>query len=85
MKILSTFLATTLLLAAAPALADPPSDPPLPKLDVSTMLFLMLIDDARANTLDPIEINGFDIDFGDDDPDATDETLAALDDLLEGK
>jgi hypothetical protein len=71
------------LLVAAPALAAPPADPPRPKLDISTMLFLMLIDDASANRLDPIDINAFDVVFGDEDD--SDETLAALDEMLEGK
>jgi hypothetical protein len=74
------------LLVTLPAFAAKPTDapPPLPKFDISTMLFLMLIDDARANSQDPIEVNGFDVDFGDDGSDDN-ETIAALDEMLAGK
>lgn len=67
---------------AAPAPKDAPPSPPLPTLEISTMLFLMLgQNDAYANTAEPIDINAFDIDFGDD----AGETSAAIDAVLQGK
>ena len=85
-RMLTTALALALLAGAAhgtPAPKDAPASPPaLPKLNISTMLFLMLgQNEAAANTSDPIDINAFDIDFGGDD----DAMTAAIDAVLEGK
>jgi hypothetical protein len=65
--------------AALHAQDTPPRPPPLPILDVSTMLSLILTGTIDYND-DPIQVNDFDIRF--DDPKAGTE---ALDDLLEGK
>jgi len=73
----------TAMLAACAPMASSAQDapPPLPVLEVSTMLFLMLTGGTEYNnTIDPIEVNDFDIVF-DDDNAATE----ALDDLLAGK
>ena len=84
---LATLAAALLICAAAAQAAPPPKDTPpapptLPKLDISTMLFLMLgQNQAQSNTSDPIDINAFDIDFGDDSDDAS----AAIDAILQGK
>ena len=73
---------TAMLTACAPvALSAQDAPPPLPVLEVSTMLFLMLFGGTDYNnTLDPIEVNDFDIVFDDDKADTE-----ALDDLLAGK
>ena len=82
---LATLAAALLICAAAAKAAPAPKDtspPTLPKLDISTMLFLMLgQNQAQSNTSDPIDINAFDIDFGDDSDDAS----AAIDAILQGK
>ena len=73
-------LAVLLALAAAPAVSQ--EAPPPATLDVSTMLFQMLSEgSAYANTLDPFDVNGIEIDFGDDDA----ESGALLDELLQGQ
>jgi hypothetical protein len=78
----ATILGLTAALVALPAVSSAQdSAPPLPVLDVSTMLILMLTTgNERANSLDPIDVNAFDIhfDIGNDD-------TQALDDLLEGE
>jgi hypothetical protein len=88
MKAKISIMVAALLLCAGAAQAasgpkdSPPSNTPPPKLNISTMLFLMLgQNEAAANTSDPIDINAFDIDFGDD----ADEMLAAIDAVLQGK
>jgi hypothetical protein len=72
---------TAMLAACAPvALSAQDAPPPLPVLEVSTMLFLMLTGGTvYNNTLDPIEVNDYDIHFDDD------KGTEALDDLLAGK
>jgi hypothetical protein len=71
-----------MLAASAPiALHAQDAPPPLPVLEVSTMLFLMLNGGTDYNnTLDPIEVNDFDVVFDDDNAGSE-----ALDDLLAGK
>jgi hypothetical protein len=74
---------SAMLAACAPVAlsAQDAPPPPLPVLEVSTMLFVMLIGNpAYDNTLDPIEVNDFDIVFDDDNA-----GTEALDDLLAGK
>ena len=81
MKTRTLGLAAMLAASAPVALSAQDAPPPLPVLEVSTMLFLMLNGGAvYNNTLDPIEVNDFDIVF-DDDKAGTE----ALDDLLAGK
>jgi hypothetical protein len=77
-----TMSLTAMLAACAPmALSAQDAPPPLPVLEVSTMLFLMLNGGTNYNnTLDPIEVNDFDIVFDDDNA-----GTEALDDLLAGK
>ena len=73
--------AFVLLAGAAQTSAARQDPPPLPTIDVSTVLFLMLTWDSQtANTADPIDINQFNVDFGDDD-----ESLGDIDDVLQGK
>ena len=82
MKMRALSLAILIALSAAPTAFAQEAPPPLPTLDLSTMLFQMLTEGSDyANTLDPFDVNGINIDFGDDDSDSG----ALLDDMLQGK
>ena len=74
-----SFAVLVALSAAPEAFAQ---EAPPPTLDVSTMLFQMLTEGSTyANTLDPFDVNGIVIDFGDDDA----QNGALLDELLQGQ
>lgn len=80
MKIPLMTLGAAIALAPAVQVSAQDTLPPLPTLEVSTMLFLML---GASDSADPIDINAFDVDFGNDA--AANATAEAIDEMLEGK
>ena len=72
MKIrLIRFAAVALLACTSQVLraqdAPQPQPQPLPTVEVSTLLFQLFVwGGSYADTADPIDVNAFDIDFGDD-------------------
>jgi hypothetical protein len=85
MKVKPLACAALLALAAGGSvMAAAQEAPPKPMLDISTMLFLMLVGGGNSDALDPIDINAFDIVFDDgnsaNDSDITDEIDVLLHD-----
>ena len=85
------FVGAALLAIAAgspvslPAQEMPP--PAKPKVHISSLLIRMLVAEKVADHQDPIDINAFDIDFGNSaEGDNDDEKMSeVLDELLQGK
>lgn len=83
-------LATVALLACTSQVSlaqDVPQPQPLPTVQASTLLFLLYFwGGTYADTADPIDINAFNIDFGDDSNSnsngKSDSTTKAVDALL---
>jgi len=82
-----TILAASVLLACAShtlSAQDASQPEPLPTVSASTLLFLFLTWTGNyADTADPIDINAFNIDFGDGANGKTDKTDEAVDVLLQ--
>jgi hypothetical protein len=82
--------AALLAIAASSPLSLPAQElppPAKPKIHISSLLIRMLVAEKVADHQDPIDINGFDIDFGNSaDGENDDEKISeVLDELLQGK